>query len=96
MLLKHLKSKIPGRATRYLIAPPQTRTSGFPAYGSSYKSVSLKENQLSPYGQEIHASLTALLSAILLLTFFPMPPVHLMFQNYSPDLRHPLGVFISP
>ena len=25
----------PGRADRYLPAPPQTRTSGFPAYGSS-------------------------------------------------------------
>ena len=25
----------PGRAVRYLPAPPQTRTSGFPAYGSS-------------------------------------------------------------
>jgi len=27
--------KLPGRAVRYLPAPPQTRTSGFPAYGSS-------------------------------------------------------------
>jgi len=26
---------LPGRAVRYLPAPPQTRTSGFPAYGSS-------------------------------------------------------------
>ncbi len=27
--------KIPGRAVRYLPAPPQSRTSGFPASGSS-------------------------------------------------------------
>jgi len=37
--IHHLKIRlnvmIPGRAVRYLPAPPQTRTSGFPAYGSS-------------------------------------------------------------
>jgi hypothetical protein len=31
------KKYSPGRAVRYLPAPPQTRTSGFPAYGSSVK-----------------------------------------------------------
>jgi hypothetical protein len=30
-----LTSKFPGRADRYLPAPPQTRTSRFPASGSS-------------------------------------------------------------
>ena len=34
--INHLKIDFPGRAVRYLPAPPQTRTSGFPAYGSSY------------------------------------------------------------
>jgi hypothetical protein len=30
-----LVADFPGRAVRHLPAPPQTRTSGFPAYGSS-------------------------------------------------------------
>lgn len=32
---KSIAVVLPGRAVRYLPAPPQTRTSGFPAYGSS-------------------------------------------------------------
>ncbi|MVT10054.1 recombinase family protein [Chitinophaga tropicalis] len=32
---KRLIKKIPGRAVRYLPAPPQSRASSFPAHGSS-------------------------------------------------------------
>ena len=35
VLLPTSHFRLPGRAVRYLPAPPQTRTSGFPAYGSS-------------------------------------------------------------
>ncbi len=38
-----LRHNFPGRAVRYLPAPPQIRTSGFPAYGSSNSRVHFKD-----------------------------------------------------